>query len=95
MFPPVARDPEVHAYFDEFLAYCNDRIPLSVLDFSAVIHPRKVMLVHYGGIEDKNHNGQEILNPVQLENWTNAQAEIRKLDSEFIVPLPGDLFRIA
>ena len=91
---PVVRDPEAHAYFDEFLAYCNERVPMSVLEFTAMTHPRTVMLVHYGGIEDQNHNGQEILNPVQLENWTNAQAETRKLDSEFIVPRPGDLFLV-
>ena len=92
---PVARDPVIHAYFDEFLAYCNDSIPLSVLDFTALVQPRKVLLVHYGGIEDRNHHEQEILNPVQLENWTSAQAETRKLNSEFIVPRPGDLYPVA
>lgn len=91
---PVARDPEVHAYFDEFLAYCNEKLPLSVFDFAAMTGPRKILLVHYGGIEDRNHNGEEILNPVQLENWANAEAEIRNIRSEFIVPLPGDLYKL-
>jgi hypothetical protein len=89
---PVPRDREIHAYFDEFLACCNDLMPLSVLDFTARVRPRKVLLVHYGGIEDRNHHGQEILNPFQLENWAGAQAETRNLESQFIVPRPGDLF---
>jgi len=91
---PLTRDQGVHDYFDEFLAYCNERIPLSVMDFTTLIRPEKVMLVHYGGIEDRNHNGQDILNPVQLENWANAEAETRGLQSEFIVPRPGDFFAL-
>ena len=92
---PVARDPDIHAYFDEFLASCHDSIPLSVLEFTGLVHPGKVLLVHYGGIEDRNHHGQEILNPVQLENWAGAQAETRKLESKIIVPRPGGLYSLA
>ena len=52
------------------------------------------MLVHYSGMEDKTHNAEKILNPVQLENWCNAAAEIRGISSEFLVPQPGDLYKI-
>ena len=90
----MARDEETHAYFDEFLAYCNDRIPLSVMDFARLVNPRKTLLVHYGGIEDRNHNGQDILNPIQLENWANAEAGTRGMDTGFIVPRPGDHFTV-
>jgi len=92
---PVARDPEIHAYFDEFLAYCDERIPLSVFEFVERINPGKVCLVHYGGMEDRNHHGESLLNPVQLENWTNAKAELKGLASSFLVPRPGDIYEIA
>ncbi|MFC2098847.1 MBL fold metallo-hydrolase [Bacteroidota bacterium] len=91
---PVSRDPVAHEYFDEFLAYCDENIPMSVFDFCSLSTPRKVMLVHYSGMEDRNHGAEEILNPVQLENWTNAEAERRGIKSEFLVPLPGDLYEI-
>lgn len=91
---PVVRDREVHAYFDEFLAYCREDMPLSVFDFCGRVRPRKVMLVHYSGMEDMNHHGQDLLNPLQLENWANAEAERREIASEFIVPGPGNLFEI-
>jgi hypothetical protein len=91
---PVMRDQEVHAYFDEFMAYCDESMPLSVFDFCGRIRPRKVMLVHYSGMEDWNHHGQELLNPVQLENWAGAEAERRGIGAEFRVPRPGDLYRI-
>jgi glyoxylase-like metal-dependent hydrolase (beta-lactamase superfamily II) len=91
---PVVRDRVVHAYFDEFLAYCDENMPLSVFDLCSRIRPLKTMLVHYSGMEDKNHNGGELLNPVQLENWANAEAERRGIASEFTVPRPGDLFEV-
>lgn len=86
------RDPAVNAYFDEFLAYCNEEIPLSVFGFCGRITPRKAMLVHYSGMEDRNYNSAEILNPVQLENWANAEAERRGISSEFHVPFPGQIY---
>jgi len=91
---PVIRDEIVHAYFDEFLAYCDESIPFSVFDFCKKVTSKKTMLVHYSGMEDKNHGGEDILNPVQLENWANAEAERRGIDSHFQVPQPGDLFEI-
>lgn len=91
---PVKRDPEVHAYFDEFLAYCDETMPLSVFDFCSRVRPRRVMLVHYSGMEDMNHHGEDLMNPVQLENWANAEAERRGIASEFMVPGPGDLYEI-
>jgi hypothetical protein len=91
---PVPRDPVVHSYFDEFLSYCDENIPMSVFDFCSRVTPDRVMLVHYSGMEDMNHSEEEILNPVQLENWTNAEAERRGISSEFLVPLPGDLYKI-
>jgi hypothetical protein len=53
------------------------------------------MLVHYSGMEDRNHYAEDILNPVQLENWSNAEAERRGIPTEFHVPQPGDLYEIA
>jgi len=91
---PVQGDPLTHAYFDEFLAYCVESIPLSVFDFCKHVTPQKVHLVHYSGMEDRNFNDEKILNPVQLENWANAEAERRDITSEFLVPLPGDIFEI-
>ncbi|KPL09193.1 MAG: hypothetical protein AMS26_23195, partial [Bacteroides sp. SM23_62] len=92
---PILRHSRIHAYFDEFLAYCDERIPLSVFEFVERINPGKVCLVHYGGMEDRNHHGESLLNPVQLENWTNAKAELKGLASSFLVPRPGDIYEIA
>jgi len=92
---PIGRDEIAHAYFDEFLAYCDEQIPFSVFDFCKKVTPQKTMLVHYSGMEDKNHNGEDILNPVQLENWSNAEAECREINSQFLVPQPGDHFEIS
>lgn len=92
---PVDRDSVTHAFFDEFLAYCEAGMPMSVFEFCSRISPRKVILVHYSGMEDRNYYSEEILNPVQLENWANAGAESRGIKSEFIVPTPGDLFKLA
>ena len=91
---PVTRDPATHPYLDEFLAYCDESIPFSVFDFCHRINPGRALLVHYSGMEDRNHHGQEILNPVQLENWANAEAERRGIRSEFRVPGPGDINEI-
>ena len=88
-------DKACNEYFDEFLEQCAGNIPMSVLDFTEMINPRKLMLVHYGGIEDQNHNGMDILNPAQLQNWTNSEARAGKLTSEFIAPRPGDLFNLS
>ncbi len=92
---PVTRDPVIHAFFDEFLAYCDEGMPLSVFDFCERITPGRTMLVHYSGMEDRTYHGQEILNPVQLENWSNAEAERRSIQTEFVVPRPGDLYELA
>lgn len=92
---PVSRDEIIHAYFDEFLAYCDEHIPFSVFDFCKKVTPEKTMLIHYSGMEDRNHNGEDILNPVQLENWVNAEAERREIKSRFLVPQPGNLFEIS
>ncbi len=91
---PVPNDEIVNAYFDEFLSYCDENIPFSVFDFCRRVTPEKTMLVHYSGMEDKNHNAEDILNPVQLENWANAEAERREIKSRFMVPQPGDIFEI-
>jgi glyoxylase-like metal-dependent hydrolase (beta-lactamase superfamily II) len=88
---PDSGDPGIRAYFDEFLNNRIENIPLSVIDFVRLINPGKVLLVHYGGIEDLNYNRQDILNPVQLEEWARAQATKRKMGCEFIVPRPGDI----
>jgi phosphoribosyl 1,2-cyclic phosphodiesterase len=88
-------DPEKHRYFDEFLAYCNENMPLSVFEFCHRISPAKAMLVHYSGMEDRNYYNEEILNPVQLENWANAEAERREIGTGFRVPRPGELFELA
>jgi hypothetical protein len=90
-----SEDPSVHAYFDEFLAYCHDDLPFSVFDFCSRIKPEKVGLVHYSGMEDRNHYQEDILNPVQLENWSMAEAERRGLPCEFFIPLPGDVYKIS
>jgi hypothetical protein len=91
----VPADPVGNAYFDEFLAYCDENMPFSVFDFCRRILPLKTLLVHYSGMEDKNHYGEAFLNPVQLENWTSAEAERRGIRSEFIVPQPGDIFELS
>ncbi len=91
----VRRDPQIHAYFDEFLAYCDGSIPFSVFDFCRRVNPETALLVHYSGMEDRNHHGEEILNPIQLENWTNAEAERREIRTGFRVPGPGELIELA
>ncbi len=92
---PPTRDPVVHAYLDEFLAYCDEHIPVSVFGLCSRIKPCRTMLVHYSGMEDRNYHGQDILNPVQLENWSNAEAERRGIQTEFVVPRPGDIYELA
>jgi hypothetical protein len=91
---PVKRDPVIHSYFDEFLAYCDENMPFSVFDFNRRVTPKQTMLMHYSGMEDRNYGDGELLNPVQLENWANAEAERRGIGSTFIVPRPGDLYKI-
>jgi hypothetical protein len=87
-------DELTHAYFDEFLAYCDESIPFSVFDFCRRITPKNALLVHYSGMEDLNHNAEALLNQVQLENWANAEAERRDIRSRFIVPQSGDLIEL-
>jgi hypothetical protein len=91
---PLRRHHQINAYFDEFLTYCDDRIPLSVFEFARRINPEQIYLVHYSGMEDRNHYGEALLNPIQLENWTNAKAEISGLASSFHVPRPGNIYEI-
>ena len=91
---PGPSDPLIHEYFDEFMAYCDESMPLSVFDFCRRVGPKKTMLVHYSGMEDRNYYDEEILNPVQLENWASAEAERRKVPGEFRVPRPGDLYEL-
>ena len=88
------RDDYLHPYFDEFLAYAGQIPPLSVFEFVKINVFSQVILVHYGGVEDQKYHGQPILNPAQLENWIIAQAELRSLDSKFIVPKVGDIFEL-
>jgi len=88
------RDDHLHPYFDEFLAYAGKIPPLSVFEFVKMNSFEQVILAHYGGVEDLKYHDQPILNPAQLENWTNAQAELHNLDSKFIVPKVGDVFEL-
>jgi len=88
------RDDHLHPYFDEFLAYAGQIPPLSVFEFVKMNSFEQVILAHYGGVEDQKYHDQPILNPAQLENWTNARAELHDLESKFIVPKVGDVFEL-
>lgn len=87
-------DPVTNSYLEAFLSTCDDNMPLCIFDFCRRVTPRKSLLVHYSGMEDRNHYGEAILNPVQLENWAGAEAERRGIGTEFRVPAPGDLLEI-
>ena len=91
----VQRHHQIHAYFDEFLADCDEGIPLSVFEFANRINPEQIYLVHYSGMEDRNHHGESLLNPIELENWTNTEAGIRGLAPSFHVPRPGNVYEIS
>jgi glyoxylase-like metal-dependent hydrolase (beta-lactamase superfamily II) len=88
------RDEHLHPYFDEFLAYAGQIPALSVFDFLSMNSFGQVILVHYGGMEDLKYHDQPVLNTAQLENWTNARAELYHLDARFIVPKVGDVFEL-
>ena len=88
------RDNDLNPYFDEYLAYASRIPPLSVFDFVKIISCEQVILAHYGGIEDLKYHNQPILNMAQLENWTNAQAELHNLETKFLVPATGDIFEL-
>jgi glyoxylase-like metal-dependent hydrolase (beta-lactamase superfamily II) len=60
--------------------------PLTILEFLERIRPRRVVLVHYSGTEDRKHHGQEILDPAGLQAWVSETARTAGFPGEIVVP---------
>ena len=92
---PVKYNKTIHGYFEEFLKeiYQGQELFLSVFDFSKKINTKNVNLVHYSGAEDFKHYGKEIFNTEKLQSWVNENAKTVNLESKFIVPKVGNIFK--
>jgi glyoxylase-like metal-dependent hydrolase (beta-lactamase superfamily II) len=66
----------------------------TVMDFVDRIRPEKVLLVHYGGMEDERYYHDRILTASELQNWTRAEAARRESAAVFIVPDTGSMFEL-
>lgn len=63
----------------------------SIVEFFQRTKNNLGFLIHYGGIEDRGHHAQEILDGPSLKLWAEKQCEVNKLSAEFEVPQVGHL----
>ncbi len=68
--------------------------PLSILELLDRIRPKKVVLVHYSGTEDRKHHGKKILDPAGLQAWVSETARAAGFPGEIVVPKTGQRIQI-
>jgi hypothetical protein len=83
-----------HQYFIELASEFSKKIPVCVFDFIQKTKIPNVMMVHYGGMEDKKFHQQEILSDEELVQWTNAEAAKIGIPSSFQMPALGEVFQL-
>ena len=92
---PKLFDPhrqEQSSFFNEFMDDWDGMtdLPHSIMEFCKLCPIPEVNLVHYFGLYDQIHYGEQILDPPALESWAKSEALKMKLeDVKFIVPKAG------
>ena len=80
-------------YFGEVIRELSpETVPLSITQFTPVILPRYLILVHYSGEDDLKHHGERILTHKEFRLWLDKTVENKTTGSEFILPAAGDEF---
>ena len=89
-------NPHIQKHLNEVLKENPNpgELPFSVIDLLRRAPVPLVNLVHYGGREDELFNGQSMLTDIELETWANSEAEKEMIESEFVVPKAGNLFKL-
>jgi glyoxylase-like metal-dependent hydrolase (beta-lactamase superfamily II) len=68
--------------------------PLTIMEFMDQIRPKKLMLVHYSGAEDRKYNGEEILSARELHSWASDTLRQSGIPGEIVVPETGQRMQI-
>jgi len=91
LMPPL---PD-HPYFDNLKRQELEAVLCtSVFDFVTRIRPEKVLIVHYGGLEDERYYLERILTASELMRWIRNEAGKRMIGSEFIVPETASIYNL-
>ena len=62
---------------------------LTILEFMEQIRPKKLMLVHYSGSEDRKYHGEEILSAGELQSWASDTIKRAGIPVHIVVPDTG------
>ena len=77
------------------LEWEREQLPLTILEFMEQVRPKKVMLVHYSGAEDRKYNGEEILSAPDLHAWASDTVRQTGISGEIVVPESGQRFQLS
>ena len=89
--------PQIHDYFDEFLADWNSvgELPLTILEFAERIRMKRINMVHYSGWADKVNYNEQVLSTGELQQWAGTMALEAGLKNTIIeVPEVGAYYKI-
>lgn len=84
-----------HNYFNEILAEHPKEYCYAVFDFIKRTTIPNVMMVHYGGLEDKKIHKQEVFSANELLEWTEMEAAKVDLTSNFHLPGKGEIYSLS
>ena len=80
-------------YLDEVISeqYQKLDMPLSILEFTKLIKPKKIGLVHYSGLEDFKYYKQRIFSKIELLEWCRTAIGGKY---GITIPTSGEIFKI-
>ncbi len=67
---------------------------LTVLDFTARIHPKNLLFSHYSGLEDEKYYKRALLDTPGLEQWGRQIVRDAGLDGTVRVPETGEIIAL-
>jgi len=68
--------------------------PFTIMEFLRYLEPRKVMLVHYSGMEDQKYYNEPALPAGELHSWAIRKVESAGISSEIIIPETGAIYEL-
>jgi len=86
------RPPYFNALSDSSM---EDMLCTNVFDFVKRVEPRKVLIVHYGGLEDERYYFDRILTATELHQWVKSEARRIQMDAEFIIPETASIYNLS